>query len=93
MAFRSQDSVVLGGTHTHDWNLTPTKEDRDFIWKGSKKLSPESVAGAGYIKDWVGLRPGRPSVRLERETRRRGSKNVEVEMLSRVKLLYAILRN
>ena len=70
---------MLGGTHTPDWHLNPTKEDREFIWQGSKKLSPESVAGARYIKDWVGLRPGRPSVRLERETRRRGNKTVEVK--------------
>lgn len=66
--FRSQDSVVLGGTHQHnDWNTNANDQDRAFIWNGCKALKNWEVSGGKIIKDWVGLRPGRHSVRLERE--------------------------
>ena len=66
--FHSQDSVVLGGTHTHnDWNTTPSDEDREFIWNGCQALLPFALKDAKFLKDWVGLRPGRPSVRIERD--------------------------
>jgi len=61
------DSVVVGGTHQDgDWDRTPRAEDKDFILAGGTAIEP-SLRGATHIKDWVGLRPGRPSVRLERE--------------------------
>jgi len=61
------NSVVVGGTHQDgDWDRTPRVEDRDFILAGGTAIEP-SLRGATHLKDWVGLRPGRPSVRLERE--------------------------
>lgn len=64
----NQDSVVLGGTHQHgDWNTRPYEKDSRFITSGCQAMFPSLLAGAEKIKDWVGLRPGRPSVRLERE--------------------------
>jgi len=63
----NQDCVVLGGTHqVDDWDQTPRQEDKDFIFSGSCALEP-SLVGGNHSKDWVGLRPGRASVRLERE--------------------------
>jgi len=64
----NQDSVVVGGTHQDgDWDTNPRQDDKEFILAGGKAMEP-SLAGAKHLKDWVGLRPGRPSVRLERET-------------------------
>lgn len=63
----NQDSIVVGGTHQHDdWDQIPRREDSDFIFSGGCALEP-SLKGAKHLRDWVGLRPGRPSVRLERE--------------------------
>eukprot|EP00095_Tigriopus_kingsejongensis_P004224 maker-scaffold74_size411160-snap-gene-3.15 protein:Tk04224 transcript:maker-scaffold74_size411160-snap-gene-3.15-mRNA-1 annotation:"d-aspartate oxidase-like" len=64
----NQRSVVLGGTHQSDWNTEPDENDSRFITSGSKAMFPSALEGATKIKDWVGLRPGRPAVRLERET-------------------------
>lgn len=64
----SQDSVVLGGTHQHgDWSTEPREEDRQFIVKGCKALKSSQLEGAEFIRDWVGLRPSRAPVRLERD--------------------------
>jgi len=63
----NQECVVLGGTHQiDDWDQTCSQEDKDFIYSGSCKLEP-SLVGGDHLQDWVGLRPGRASVRLERE--------------------------
>ena len=71
----NQDSVVFGGTHDFDnWDLAPSAQDRKFIWAGCKALAPHAVAKASHIKDWVGLRPGRNAVRLERDTCAYGGK-------------------
>nr|CAG4644013.1 EOG090X07IC [Lepidurus arcticus] len=62
-------SVVLGGTHQeNDWNLQTNAKDTAFIHNGCAKLIP-SLKDAKLLKEWVGLRPGRPSVRLHKETR------------------------
>ena len=45
---------------------TPRQEDAEFIVEGASCIEP-SVRHSTKIRDWVGLRPGRPSVRLERE--------------------------
>ncbi|XP_021942982.1 D-aspartate oxidase [Folsomia candida] len=63
----NQDSVVLGGTHQEgDWNCTTYQEDTTFIKTGCAAIIP-SVQDAPLIREWVGLRPGRPSVRLDME--------------------------
>ena len=67
----SQNSVVLGGTHqSDDWNVSAYDKDRDFILGGCLKMAPAAISGAEFIGDWVGLRPGRCSVRLEKESDR-----------------------
>ncbi|KAL4531492.1 hypothetical protein Ndes2526B_g04395 [Nannochloris sp. 'desiccata'] len=64
----NSDTVVLGGTKGHkgDEDLNPRKDDRDAILARCTAAVP-SLAGAEVIDEWVGLRPGRPSVRLELE--------------------------
>ena len=47
---------------------SPRPEDTEFILAGSLALEP-SLEQSERVRDWVGLRPGRDSVRLERETR------------------------
>ena len=81
--FHSQDSVVLGGTHQHnDWNTKPYDEDREFILKGCKALLPFALNDAKFLKDWVGLRPGRDSVRLERDQVKFDGKTFNVSIVS-----------
>ena len=46
----------------------PRLEDTEFILEGSLALEP-SLEHSERLRDWVGLRPGRDSVRLERERR------------------------
>lgn len=81
--------MVLGGTHQHgDWNTRPYEKDSRFITSGCQAMFPSLLAGAEKIKDWVGLRPGRPSVRLEREilTSKNG-RRVQVTIFYPTKLL------
>ncbi|XP_067015431.2 D-aspartate oxidase [Anabrus simplex] len=75
----NQDSVVLGGTHQlGDWNTEVSSADRDFILNGCCKMLP-ALRRAEVLQEWVGLRPSRPQVRLERETvRGRHGKSFEV---------------
>ena len=47
--------------------MNALKDDHDFIWEGCSALRPAAIEGSGFIRDWVGLRPGRTSVRLERD--------------------------
>ncbi|KAK9834994.1 hypothetical protein WJX81_002770 [Elliptochloris bilobata] len=61
------DTVVLGGTAQYgDTDLEPREEDRRHIWEGVLRMMP-SLRGAPVEREWVGLRPGRDSVRLEAE--------------------------
>lgn len=65
---RSKD-VVVGGTDVEgDWSRTPLPETAAAILERAGRLVPE-VAGARVVRHKVGLRPVRPSVRLEREGR------------------------
>lgn len=57
--------MVLGGTHQeHDYNRNPDAKDTEFILVGCSALIP-SLKTAPVLREWVGLRPGRGSVRLE----------------------------
>ena len=47
---------------------SPRPEDTEFILAGSLALEP-SLEQSERVRDWVGLRPGRDSVRLGRERR------------------------
>jgi D-amino-acid oxidase len=63
---RSHD-VVLGGTAQEgDWDLTPDPKTEEDILRKAALLEPR-LAGARVTGRAVGLRPGRPTVRLERD--------------------------
>jgi D-amino-acid oxidase len=65
--FPHRDTVVLGGTHQPgDWNLQPDQATAERIVGRCVAIEPR-LAGAQIIAHRVGLRPVRPSVRLEAE--------------------------
>lgn len=60
------DGLVLGGTaEEDDWSTEPDPATAEAIVRRCARLRPE-VAGARVLGHRVGLRPYRPSVRLER---------------------------
>ncbi|XP_052778170.1 D-aspartate oxidase-like isoform X2 [Mya arenaria] len=74
----SMNYVVMGGTEAAgDWNTAPRESDRQIIWDACTKYVPNMKA-AKVLGDHVGLRPGRPSVRLEVETLNVGGKQIPV---------------
>ena len=74
----NSDAVVLGGTSGYgDWNRKVDPKDSEDIMNGCCKLYP-SLRSAKIIKEWVGLRPGRDEVRLERELLTRSGKDLHV---------------
>lgn len=63
---RSRD-VVLGGTAVAgEWSRTPDAATAEAIVAAAAELEPR-LAGARILRHKVGLRPGRPTVRLERD--------------------------
>lgn len=63
----NSETVVLGGTlGPNDWDTTPREADRRRIYERACAVLP-SLRSAEIVAEWVGLRPGRPSVRLELE--------------------------
>ena len=63
---RSRD-VVLGGTAIEgEWSRTPDPEVAASILARAAEIEPR-LAGARILRHKVGLRPGRPSVRRERD--------------------------
>lgn len=63
---RSSD-IVLGGTEERgEWSRTPDPATADRILARATALVP-ALAGARVLQHKVGLRPARPSVRVERE--------------------------
>jgi D-amino-acid oxidase len=63
---RSRD-VVLGGTAIEgEWSRTPDPVVAESILARAAEIEPR-LAGARVLRHKVGLRPGRPTVRLERE--------------------------
>lgn len=61
------NTVILGGTHQeNDYDLHVRDEDTKFIHEGCHRICP-SLEKADIVNSWVGLRPGRPTVRLESE--------------------------
>lgn len=62
-----RDCVTLGGTGQEgNWNTDVDSKDANKIFESCVKLVP-SLKNAKKISDWVGLRPGRTTVRLEIE--------------------------
>ncbi|XP_035219060.1 D-aspartate oxidase-like isoform X2 [Stegodyphus dumicola] len=69
--------VICGGTHQEgNWSRKVDPKDRKHIWNGCCELIPSLKAKV--LREWVGLRPGRPKPRLERETQVLGEKVLEV---------------
>ncbi|MFG2126706.1 FAD-dependent oxidoreductase [Streptomyces sp. NPDC048751] len=65
--FPQPGRLVLGGTADDDvWSLEPDPEVAEAIVRRCAALRPE-IAGARILEHRVGLRPARPTVRLERE--------------------------
>jgi len=64
---RSNDMILGGVAQEGNWNLNPTEEDRNFILKKCSQIIPK-LEDVKIIGELVGLRPGRTSVRLEKET-------------------------
>jgi len=61
------NNVILGGTLDYDVYDTDISESvKERIFEGCCKLEP-SLRKAEILWDWAGLRPGRDSVRLEKE--------------------------
>ncbi|XP_060566263.1 D-aspartate oxidase-like [Ruditapes philippinarum] len=64
----SSSYVVMGGVeYRGDWNTEVSSKDKKLIWENCTKYVP-SLTEAVIDSDCVGLRPSRPSVRLELET-------------------------
>jgi D-amino-acid oxidase len=63
------DDCILGGTAEDDqWNLEPDPQTARGILDRCTQLEPQ-LAEAEILEHKVGLRPGRPVIRLEREER------------------------
>ncbi|XP_071949875.1 D-aspartate oxidase-like [Antedon mediterranea] len=63
-----RNTVLVGkSVQKNNWNLKVDKNDRKEIWRSAVNMFP-SISHAELDHEWVGLRPGRPTVRLERET-------------------------
>jgi len=62
---RSHDIVVGGTEEPGDWSRTPSPATAAAILARARGLVPE-LAGAAVLRHRVGLRPARPSVRVER---------------------------
>ncbi|CAN7999854.1 unnamed protein product [Ixodes hexagonus] len=63
------DDVMLGGTiGVGEYSLIPDPESTKKIWEGCCELVP-SLKHAKVIGNFVGLRPGRDPLRIERENR------------------------
>lgn len=60
---RSRD-CILGGTSEVSWDTTPDPAETAAIVERCTDLAPE-LSGAEVLEPLVGLRPGRPEVRLE----------------------------
>jgi D-amino-acid oxidase len=62
-------TVIVGGTDEQgDWSRTPSPDTATEILVRASRLVPE-LADANVVRHRVGLRPVRPSVRLESEGR------------------------
>ncbi|XP_059062066.1 D-amino-acid oxidase [Achroia grisella] len=60
---------VLGGTHQeNNYNRQINEQDRQTIMSGCQEIIP-SLQHAQLVNHWVGLRPGRTEVRLEKEVK------------------------
>lgn len=63
---RSRDCVLGGTLEAGEWDMTPDDDIGESILRRCRELVPE-LRQAKVLGHSVGLRPGRPEVRLERE--------------------------
>lgn len=63
---RSQDCILGGTAGEGEWDLEPDPETASGILRRCTDLEPR-LAGVEVLEHRVGLRPGRPEIRLERE--------------------------
>ena len=63
---RSHDCILGGTAEENEWNLEPNPETAEGILHRCTRLEPQ-LAGVEVLEHKVGLRPGRPTIRLERE--------------------------
>ena len=63
---RGEDCILGGTADDGEWNTTPNPATAAAIIRRCAALEPR-LAGARILEHRVGLRPGRPSVRLEAE--------------------------
>ena len=63
---RSQDCILGGTAEENEWGLEPDPQTASGILHRCTQLEP-SLAQAEVLEHKVGLRPGRPAIRLERE--------------------------
>lgn len=67
-SYFSMNQVVLGGTHQEgDYNLTVDPVDSEFIRSTCGRIV-KPMKNAKIYTEWVGLRPGRNSVRVAQDT-------------------------
>ncbi|XP_070571792.1 D-aspartate oxidase-like [Ptychodera flava] len=70
--------VYLGGTfQVGNWNVEVDKIDKQTIQEKCFQVVP-SLKHAKFLHDWVGLRPVRPTVRLEKEIMNVGNAKLKV---------------
>jgi D-amino-acid oxidase len=63
---RSEDCILGGTAEEGKWDLEPDPETASGILRRCTQLEPR-LADAEILEHKVGLRPGRPEIRLERE--------------------------
>lgn len=74
----NSETVVLGGTkYLDDWNLQVSEKDAEDILRNTQHLAP-SLKEAIPVKHWVGLRPSRKQVRIEREVKSFGTTELSI---------------
>lgn len=77
----SMETVVLGGTHQKDdFNTKPCPFDAKFIHSGCV-AKVAALKNCKVREEWVGLRPGRKTVRLERDQLVTGSYKSKVSAI------------
>ena len=58
-------SVILGGSaESHNWSTDVNAEQTESIYRRCVEMCPQ-LAGSKVVRTWAGLRPARPTVRVE----------------------------
>ncbi|XP_074645143.1 D-aspartate oxidase-like [Tubulanus polymorphus] len=70
-------TTVGGVRQVNDWNLEEDPKDTEMIWKKAVEFMP-SLRDAKRLGVYVGLRPARRPVRVEKEVMNFGSKTLKV---------------